>query len=1016
MTLIHVLTGITQPRLHIWRDRTGNSTSRLAYDVESLEKDGNGLRIFTTSLDNQLHEQAHAMLHYEKDCDVWEKEDHIKTFPRRRNYRFPQDVWCAEGANRMLTENPFNRSLTRVTIHLITAKRYRNGKLFIWGHSDGYFHEPIPQAGEDEYGPYFTVNLQGNYRHLFLFKFMSADNEFEPDYANRVWSAHDGSEIWVHSRSAAISKKAPKMRTINIHVLDFRSDSATTNLHLWQDDADFSTTIENGTPEGQGWIKFTTPPLYTERSYGFMLHQPGFDWPWEHEEAKRNLILKDAGIWTLGGEGIEKKIGNSDVWTMEGDHHLFGNRPQATKKIIIEEVERAPGCGLDNNQLALHVWINRARSPLKTMLDHRSDGRWSFETYPDVVTSFKFRSGEVFENIDRHTFKFSASGTHEAHMFVVVGRADPLRQLPVLPLFDDPPFPIVRPAVWVSDGFVHFAVHCPSAASMEIIGDWTGWRQKPVPMQSCRDGSYWWAAVPVTDITHMPDRPTIHGVLYKYLISQEREVQDPAADWVQSSNLNEASRLVDHDLYQWQSNAWQRPTWDYLIVYQLHPSRFARRGDTSGLDGITREISDENGYLRKVNATALLLMPACECQGENGWGYDPAFFYTVESAYGGPDALKRLVDTCHLNGIAVLLDVVFNHAGTSDNILWDVARNSFFDGDTEWGAMINFDHPQVIHFFEQNLVHFMRNYRVDGFRFDFTQVIRHGGSWAPHIRQPGSGGGWEFMHRLRDAVRGIDERCILMAEHLPNEWDMTRWGGPMDTQWCDDFHDRIVDASRGEPVMGRLADAIKVTQTSCNQWYESTNYPESHDEVGNAADRICSVAFPQGFRRNKVAGAATLLSRGIPMWFMGCESAEWAQFAKGGNISLDLDRYENDPDITRVRQWRNRLCELRRGNNRLQGPSPVTINFAQDSMLAFSRGEGADIFVLLNFGSWSGWKPMSEFNLPDGNYRELLNSTWDDFRVRCENEDPHYSGWEATFNRGSWMNIPDYGAVVLEKR
>ena len=101
-----------------------------------------------------------------------------------------------------------------------------------------------------------------------------------------------------------------------------------------------------------------------------------------------------------------------------------------------------------------------------------------------------------------------------------------------------------------------------------------------------------------------------------------------------------------------------------------------------------REIADNAGYFRELGVTAIQLMPVNEVGSDNSWGYDPAYFYAVENDYcgdDGPDDLKQLVDTCHQHGLAVLLDVVFNHAGGMHNILWQVARESFFDGDTSGG-------------------------------------------------------------------------------------------------------------------------------------------------------------------------------------------------------------------------------------------------------------------------------------------------------------------------------------------
>src|SRR5205085_3860115 len=131
-------------------------------------------------------------------------------------------------------------------------------------------------------------------------------------------------------------------------------------------------------------------------------------------------------------------------------------------------------------------------------------------------------------------------------------------------------------------------------------------------------------------------------------------------------------------------------------------------------------------------------------------------------------------------------DVIFNHAGTTDNILWKTAQGTFFDGDTEWGAMINYDNPIVVQFFEQNLIYLLEEFKVDGIRFDFTRVITRGGDWGElHVRQPGSGGGWEFLQRMRAAMHSVNDRAILIAEHLPNEWPLVNFGGPMDSEWCD---------------------------------------------------------------------------------------------------------------------------------------------------------------------------------------------------------------------------------------
>jgi 1,4-alpha-glucan branching enzyme len=238
----------------------------------------------------------------------------------------------------------------------------------------------------------------------------------------------------------------------------------------------------------------------------------------------------------------------------------------------------------------------------------------------------------------------------------------------------------------------------------------------------------------------------------------------------------------------------------------------------------------------------------------------------------------------------------------------------------------------------------------------------------------------------------------------------------MDSQWNDEFHDRMVEACKGWQVMGRLADGLKSSHTNCDNWYKVVNYPESHDEVGNVNDRIANVAgFGQGLRRNKVAAAATLLGRGIPMWFMGAESGESAQFSFSGDQALDLEKYLSDKTCSQVRSWWKVLCDLRRGNTLLQGPSPIQVHYADGNVLAFSRGEGREYFAVLNFDWQAQWRSLAELNLPNGLYRELWNSTWPAFAV--EGEDEHGNGGrDAQLSRNNWLNIPDYGVVVLEKR
>jgi 1,4-alpha-glucan branching enzyme len=1003
MVNFHALTHWPDPRLYIWRSAPEIRKSLFYPEQTPFELEAEGFKVFPIDLDHQIQEPVNFKLNTrENEQDVWEDDSHIRILPRLAEYRFPENIWFVHGTRRVLTANPFSTSQTKVRVHLITQKKYRDGEMYLWtpGSEGRIIDSPKEDADGDSI--YFDVDLLGRDRHLFCFKFIDKDGGFEPNYANRLWCALDGREIWVHSLADHVASEKPAKITLTVNLLFPRRPFPLPLMHLWQEQSDYIKDIPGELQEQQGICRFVAREmLFTGRPYGFKFYRPA-DSPlgitWEHDESNRNISLTR----------------DREIWTLEGDHELFDAPPVADREVVLTIV-RPPTSQL-SDPLKLDVWVNRSPVMLYEGLEPRADGTFSFKTFPEIVTSMRFRSDSKTETVERHTLKIFQNETATVRRFVVLDRGD---LVPQSPIFQDPPFDIEKPGVWERDNHLHFTIHAPEQALVQLIGPWTGWRSSPISLQCTLDGTYWWARMPVADILQGVSSTEYHGAFYKYLLNGVLERQDPAANWVEHSGAEGASRLVNQALYQWQTIHWRTPTWDYLIIYQIHPRRFSQRFARSGLSPlrqVAQEITDNAGYLKQLGVTAIQLLPVNEFAGNISWGYGPAFFYAVESSYGGPDDLKYLVDTCHQKGFAVLLDVVFNHAGTTDNALWSVARKSFFSGNTVWGAMINFIHPQVIQFFEQNLRYLRQEFHVDGFRLDHTHTIVHSHEPGYYVTSPGSGGGWEFLHKLRVALHDIDPDCILIAEHLPNEWPVTNYGGPMDSQWNDDFHDRIVEACKGWQVMGRLADGLKCSHTNCDNWYKVVNYPESHDEVGNVNDRIANVAgFGQGLRRNKVAAAATLLGRGIPMWFMGAESGESAQFSFSGDQALDLEKYLSDKTCSQVRSWWKVLCDLRRGNPLLQGPSPIQVHYADGNVLAFSRGEGREYFAVLNFDWQAQWRSLAVLNLPNGLYRELWNSTWPAFAV--EGEDEHGNGGrDAYLGRDHWLQIPDYGVVVLEKR
>ena len=1006
MNSFFVYTNLARPGLHLWRE--GTSIKLFLHPVSAPA--GPGWVEFQCDLNPATSQKVRFMLFSfqengspgEFEIDAFQRE-----LPRLPSGEFPNAAWFVGGASRVVLADPRLTTQATLRVHLISQTRFRPGEMYLWDPVTGAGRR-ISQSGLDDLGPVFDLNLAQHERSFFNFKFVGRKDGhfkvFEPDFANRWWVAGDGAEIWMHSGTSAIAHSVPETRTLTLRYRQAFDSPAL--LHLWAENGDFVTDVA-GVPGADGWTTFTSA-IYTQLPYGCRFHNPGLATEWEHEEAKRvGITLADDTEW----------------WTLEGDRALFSSPPAPNLQLDLTVANTA--LGASQGSLFAHVWVNRARGPLAVNVPVDANGDVSLQIYPDVTTSIKFHDAHGHWERHRHAIQVSAAAA-PLHRYVVLERPPLLSSEPPADLVSDPPFRIRRPGAYAEGGELRFVVHTPHAADVALIGEWTDWTTNPIQMHSTHDGTYWWGSVKIADLlAGLSDgRIDYHGVKYQFVFNQAQRLQDPAAGWVESSRTSSSSRLVNHGRFDWRNQTWDRPTPDYLIIYQLHPSRFTNRyQDERPLRRIAREISENAGYFRELGVTAIQLLPVNEVSSSNSWGYDPAYFYAIENDYcdaEGPDDLKHLVYTCHENGLAVVLDVVFNHAG-GDNILWDVARDTYFDGDTQWGALVNFDHPQCLHFFAQNLVYLANEFRIDAFRLDHTATIVHSAAWDPwsgSVRVLGSGGGWEFLHGLRRAVESqVGRNCWLMAEHLPNEWSLTNNGGPMDSQWGDDFHDRMVDACRRQFGMSRLADAFQLSHTASDNWYKVVNYPESHDEVGNVRDRVAHVAgYGQGWRMSKVAAAGTLLSRGIPLFFMGAESGEDKQFAFGSDQELDLNEYLSNDDRGRIRAWWRELGWLRRDPS-IRGPAPLSVCFAADQLLAFSRGQNGDFFVVLNFGGWSGYKNLGELNLPTAEYRELWNSTWPVFAIQAEHEAEHTNGGrDARLRRHDSLNIPDYGAMILQRR
>jgi maltooligosyltrehalose trehalohydrolase len=275
------------------------------------------------------------------------------------------------------------------------------------------------------------------------------------------------------------------------------------------------------------------------------------------------------------------------------------------------------------------------------------------------------------------------------------------------------------------------------------------------------------------------------GTRYRYRIGGQ-SYPDPASRF-QPEGAMGPSEVIDPTAYEWRDQEWHGRPWEETVLYELHVGAFSEAGD---YDGVAAHLD----HLAALGVTAIELMPLADCPGRWNWGYDGVLLYAPASRYGRPDDLKRLVEAAHMVGIAVILDVVYNHLGPEGNFLPAYAPLFFTDKHvTPWGAAVNFDDRGARHvrdFAIQNAHYWLEEFHLDGLRLDAVDQIRDDSH--PHI-----------LVELGEAVRqAITDRPIhLMLENYDNRASLIGAGrggpGPHTAQWNDDFHHVHARAATG---------------------------------------------------------------------------------------------------------------------------------------------------------------------------------------------------------------------------
>lgn len=428
-----------------------------------------------------------------------------------------------------------------------------------------------------------------------------------------------------------------------------------------------------------------------------------------------------------------------------------------------------------------------------------------------------------------------------------------------------------------------FRVWGPRAKRVSVVVDGERYAME-------REPRGWWAAT--VDGAHAGSR-------YGFLLDDDETLVPDPRSARQPEGVHGLSELVDHTAFAWSDAGWRPPTLASSVIYELHPGTFTAEGT---LDAAIARLD----YLRELGITHVELMPLAAAEGERGWGYDGVALYAPLEAYGGPDAVKRFVDAAHGRGLAVLIDVVYNHFGPSGNYTGKFGGYLTDRHTTPWGGAVNFEDAgsaEVRDFFIENAVMWLRDYHFDGLRVDAVHSFIDRS--ATH-----------FLEQLEEEVRALSNHTgrhyVVIAESDLNDPRLVTareaGGYGLDAQWSDDFHHALWSVLTGETrgyyqdfaeiggvgPIAHLAKAIKEVFVYQGQYspHRRRNHGrpvvalpadrflgfiQNHDQVGNRAqgDRLSHLV---DIGRAKIGAAMVLLAPFVPMLFAGEEFAASSPF------------------------------------------------------------------------------------------------------------------------------------------
>ncbi|HVS93799.1 MAG TPA: malto-oligosyltrehalose trehalohydrolase [Mucilaginibacter sp.] len=418
-------------------------------------------------------------------------------------------------------------------------------------------------------------------------------------------------------------------------------------------------------------------------------------------------------------------------------------------------------------------------------------------------------------------------------------------------------------------GHVEVSVWAPLANTVALETE----AGKIIPLE-LREHGHWQATTDAIGV----------GEHYLFVIDGHKKLPDPAS-LSQPDGVHGPSQHIDINAFEWTDGDWTNPPLSDYIFYELHTGVFSTESDFKG-------IINKLDYLAELGITAIEIMPVAQFPGERNWGYDGVFPFAVQNSYGGAAGLQQLVDACHKNGLAVVLDVVYNHLGPEGNYLSQYGPYFTEKYKTPWGNAVNFDDAWcdgVRHFFIENALMWFRDFHIDALRLDAVHAIK---DFSPkHILR-------EIKERTDQLSGETGKRYHLVVEcdlNDPRYIDPLKKGGyGIDAQWTDEFH-HALRLSAGQQRYGYysdfsgvadLAKAYRDAYVYTGQFSEQRHkkfgvaasnpgdqfivFSQNHDQVGNRmlGERTSALV---SFEMQKLLAGAVMVSPFLPLLFMGEE-------------------------------------------------------------------------------------------------------------------------------------------------